>query len=123
MGRLESIFCCQNCNKTLWLKYYKLPDGRTVCLKCFDFLIRSGEIEKIKEKEKRGILGSIFNCQNCSITLWLNYYKLPDGRTVCPKCFDFLIRTGEIEKIKIKIKKFENERDLLSVLNRKEIDG
>jgi recombinational DNA repair protein (RecF pathway) len=70
-----------------------------------------------------GRLDSIFNCQNCSKTLWLKYYKLPDGRTVCPKCFDFLIRTGEIEKIKIRLKKFENEKDLLSALNRKEVDG
>jgi formylmethanofuran dehydrogenase subunit E len=50
MNKLESIFNCSNCGKTLWVKYYKLPNGRTVCPKCFDFFIRTGKIEKIKEK-------------------------------------------------------------------------
>ncbi len=123
MDKLELIFNCQNCGKALWLKYYKLPDGRTVCPKCFDIFIKTGEIEKLKKKEKRSRLGSIFNCQKCGKTLWLNYYKLPDGRTVCPKCFDLFISSGEIEKIKKKIKKFDQENDFLSALNRREINS
>ena len=52
MSVVDSIFNCQNCGKKLWLKYYKLPNGRAVCPKCFDLFIRTGEIEKIKENEK-----------------------------------------------------------------------
>lgn len=65
----------------------------------------------------------IFNCQNCSKTLWLKYYKLPDGRSVCPKCFDFFISSGEIEKIKKRMKNFNKDSELLSALNRREING
>jgi formylmethanofuran dehydrogenase subunit E len=48
------------------------------------------------------ILESTFNCQNCSKTLWLKYYKLPDGRIVCPKCYD------EIDKQMNRKKEIEN---------------
>jgi len=41
---------------------------------------------------------STFNCQNCSKTLWLKYYKLPDGRIVCPKCYDIFKNTVEMDK-------------------------
>ncbi len=37
MGLLESTFNCQKCSRKLWLKYYKLSDGRIVCLKCYNF--------------------------------------------------------------------------------------
>ena len=67
-----------------------------------------------------GKLESIFNCQKCGKALWLNYYRLPDGRTVCPKCFDLFICSGEIEKIKKRMKNFDKEIELLSALNRKE---
>ncbi len=105
MNVLKSIFNCQNCGKKLWVKYYKLPDGRAVCPKCFDFFIRTDEIEKLKEK-KMGGLESIINCQNFNKNLWVKYYKLPDGRAVCPKCFDMFIQTNEIEKLK------ESKKDL-----------
>ena len=98
MSALDIIVNCQNCGKKLWLKYYKLPDGRTVCPKCFDIFIRTGEIDKLKDKEKTGKLESIFSCQNCGKTLWLKYYKLPDGRTVCPKCFDIYVQTKYMDK-------------------------
>jgi|GEM_PF-6239098 len=34
-----------------------------------------------------------FNCQNCNKTVWFKYYKLPDKRIVCPKCYDIYITT------------------------------
>ena len=52
MSVLESIFNCQKCGKKLWLKYYKLPDGRAVCPKCFDMFIQTNEIDKLKERKK-----------------------------------------------------------------------
>jgi formylmethanofuran dehydrogenase subunit E len=36
MNILDSTFSCQNCSKTLGFKYYKLPDGKLVCQKCYD---------------------------------------------------------------------------------------
>ena len=34
------------------------------------------------------IYGSTFNCKNCNNTIFFNYYKLPDGKIICPKCYD-----------------------------------
>ncbi|MCJ7571113.1 MAG: hypothetical protein MUO82_04460 [Candidatus Thermoplasmatota archaeon] len=44
-----------------------------------------------------GILTSTFNCQNNSKTLWLKYYKLPNGKTVCPECYYLYKNTEEIK--------------------------
>ena len=46
MGILNSTFICQNCSKTLWFKYYKLPYGRIVCPKCYDIYKNAEEIDK-----------------------------------------------------------------------------
>ena len=55
-----------------------------------------------------GILDSTFNCQNCSKTLWLKYYKLPDGKIVCPKCYNFYKNTEKIDTYLNKKKVIEN---------------
>ena len=55
-----------------------------------------------------GILDSTFNCQNCSKTLWLKYYKLPNGKIVCPKCYDIYKNTEEIETYVNRKKVIEN---------------
>jgi len=52
MSILESTFNCQNCSKKLWLKYYKLPDGRTVCPKCFDIYVQTKETDKLTDRKK-----------------------------------------------------------------------
>ena len=55
-----------------------------------------------------GILDSIFNCQNCSKKLWLKYYKLPDRKIVCPKCYFLLKNTEDIETYLNRKKVIEN---------------
>ena len=54
------------------------------------------------------IYGSTFNCKNCNNTIFFNYYKLPDGKIICPKCYDKMnkcieeINTYWIQKMKLK---------------------
>jgi len=46
--RFDNIFNCPNCKKTLW-RYKKLPDGKSVCISCYDFYMKKKN-ENIKRK-------------------------------------------------------------------------
>lgn len=58
---------------------------------------------KIKKFDK------IFNCQKCDRTLWLRYWKLPDGRIVCPICYSEY-SNGIKEELKQKLANEEKEK-------------
>ena len=46
--KFDNIFNCPNCKKTLW-RYKKLPDGRSVCISCYDLYMKKKN-ENIKQK-------------------------------------------------------------------------
>jgi DNA-directed RNA polymerase subunit M/transcription elongation factor TFIIS len=46
--KFDNIFNCPKCKKTLW-RYKKLPDGRSVCISCYDLYMKSKN-QKIKRK-------------------------------------------------------------------------
>jgi len=46
--KFDNIFNCPNCKKTLW-RYKKLPDGRGVCISCYDLYMKKKN-ENIKRK-------------------------------------------------------------------------
>lgn len=46
--KFDNIFNCPNCKKTLW-RYKKLPDGRSVCISCYDLYMKKKN-ENIKRK-------------------------------------------------------------------------
>jgi len=52
MGILDTTFNCQNCSKTLWLKYNKLPDGRLVCPKCYYIYKNTEKIDTYLNRKK-----------------------------------------------------------------------
>ena len=54
----------------------------------------------------------IFNCQKCDRTLWLRYWKLPDGRAVCPMCYNGY-GNGVKEELKHELVKEEKEKQRL----------
>ena len=62
-------------------------------------------------RKNMGILDASFNCKKCNKTLWLKYYKLPDGEIVCPECYSNYINRKEIEeRVKLQRKKEELEK-------------
>jgi len=46
--KFDNIFNCPNCKKTLW-RYKKLPDGRSVCISCYEYYMKKKN-ENIKRK-------------------------------------------------------------------------
>ena len=56
-----------------------------------------------------GILDSTFICQNCSKKLWFKYYKLPDGKIVCPECNYNYKNAEELDKQMNRKKEIENQ--------------
>jgi very-short-patch-repair endonuclease len=46
--KFDNIFNCPKCKKTLW-RYKKLPDGRSVCISCYDIYMKKKN-ENIKRK-------------------------------------------------------------------------
>jgi len=62
--------------------------------------------ERIKKFDK------IFNCQKCDRTLWLRYWKLPDGRMVCPTCYNEY-SDGIKQELKQKLAREEKEKELI----------
>ena len=46
--RFDNIFNCPKCKKTLW-RYKKLPDGRSVCIPCYDLYMKKKN-QNIKRK-------------------------------------------------------------------------
>ena len=46
--RFDNIFNCPKCKKTLW-RYKKLPDGRSVCIPCYDLYMKEKN-QNIKRK-------------------------------------------------------------------------
>jgi hypothetical protein len=46
--RFDNIFNCPNCKKTLW-RFKKLPDGKSVCISCYDLYMKK-QNEYIKRK-------------------------------------------------------------------------
>ena len=46
--RFDNIFNCPKCKKTLW-RYKKLPDGRSVCIPCYDLYMKNKN-QNIKQK-------------------------------------------------------------------------
>jgi hypothetical protein len=48
INKFDNIFNCPKCKKTLW-RYKKLPDGRSVCISCYDLYMKSKN-QKIKRK-------------------------------------------------------------------------
>jgi len=47
-----STFNCQNCSKTLWFKYHKLPSGKIICPKCYDIFKNTVEMDKQINRKK-----------------------------------------------------------------------
>ncbi len=68
--RFDNIFNCPKCKKTLW-RYKKLPDGRSVCISCYDIYMKKknqnikrklADIESIaKDLINRGLSDLIFD--------------------------------------------------------------
>jgi len=46
--RFDNIFNCPHCKKTLW-RYKKLPDGKCVCISCYDLYMKKKN-ENIKRE-------------------------------------------------------------------------
>ncbi len=71
--KFDNIFNCPNCKKTLW-RYKKLPDGKSVCISCYDLYMKKKN-EYIKRKLAYIELTSIDLINNGLSELIFNFFE------------------------------------------------